>query len=486
MRVVVGALIVGMLALASPARAQSPEIEQQIDEALSSLRPRIQVAGRDYPSQTLAQLMAAQHVPGVSIAVFSDGRILWAHGFGAIKAGEDRPVTSETLFQAASISKPVMATAALRLVEQGMLGLDRPVNEQLRSWRIPASEAAEGEPVTLRRLLTHTAGLTVSGFPGYEPDAALPGVVQILDGAAPANTPPIRVDQRPGSAWRYSGGGYTVAQLLLRDVTGEPFPDLMQRLVLAPAGMVRSSFRQPLPADRQADAAVAHHADGSPLPGGFHVYPELAAAGLWTTPSDIARWALALSAAFNGRNGLVRQETAIAMLTPGMGNWGLGPTVGGEGEWLSFSHGGVNEGFRARFLAFPRRGEGIVVMSNGDNGGTVNDAVVQAIGGVLGWPMAEVQVITPVAVPAAALADVAGHYSAEGTAVEIVVKGKALIAVIANGPPPFELIPQGDDSYVSEEGIAVRFVRDGESGRVTGVSTPIGTLPRIEPEKTVD
>ena len=479
MRALLRVLLMALSGFAGTASAQSPDAAQQVDQALAALQPAFQIAGRDYPAQSLAELMRERNVPGVSIAVFRDGRIVYARGFGLAETGGDRPVTPETLFQAASISKPLAATAALALVEQERLQLDEPVNSRLRSWQIPDSPAAEGEPVTLRRLLSHTAGLTVHGFPGYPAGTPQPTLVQVLDGTTPANTAAVRIDQKPGSAWRYSGGGFTVAQLLMGDVTGEAFPDLMRRLVLAPAGMAHSTFTQPLPDERAQGAALGHRLNGLAIAGGYHVYPEMAAAGLWTTPSDLARWALAISADFTGsRVGLLRQETALAMLTPGIGNFGLGIEVGGKGEWLRIGHGGANEGYRASLIAYPRRGDGIVIMTNSDSGdrlfGPVNIAVAKA----LGWPGWEPQTVVPVAVPEQALADAAGRYAGFGQSLEVRPNGPALRVTIANGPPPGDIFPLGNDLYVAEDGTPIRFVRDA-SGRVTGLAVRGATLQRV-------
>ena len=470
-------------ACSAPCAAQAPTPaagEQGIETALSALKPGIQVAGRDYQPQSLADMMREQHVPAVSIAVVSGGRILWARAFGQADVAAGRPATTETLFQAASISKPVAATAALRLVEQGRLQLDRPVNEQLESWRLPDSEVAGGEPVTLRRLHSHNAGLTVSGFPGYAVDAPRPTLVQILDGTAPANSDPVRIDLKPGTSWRYSGGGFTVAQLLMMDVTDEGFPELMDRLVLGPLGMTRSSYRQPLPAESAAQAALAYGGDGTLVPGRYHIYPEMAAAGLWTTPTDLARWAIALSAAYNGTpGGVLRPETAAAMLTPGLGDRGLGVAVSGEGEWLRFSHGGSNEGYRAMLAAYPRRGEAVVVMTNGENGSAIIGPVMRAIGQMLGWPNSAPRIVTPAAISAEDRAAVIGRYGG-GEFVVVVEQSGDRLVLTPGGGAPVELIAQGGDVFVApENGMRFQFARDPASGQIVSVSAAGRTLPRM-------
>jgi CubicO group peptidase (beta-lactamase class C family) len=325
-------------------------------------------------------------VPAVSIAVIDSGRIVWAKAYGVTASNEGRAATTTTRFQAASMSKPVGAMAALRLVEEGKLQLDTDVNAMLRSWKIPGNAFTQQTPVTLRMLLTHTAGLTVHGFGGYAAGNAVPSVPQILDGAAPANSAPVRVDVLPGTLWRYSGGGMTVAQFLMTDVTGESFPMLARRLVLAPAGMTSSGYEQPLPDSVASFAATAHTNRGMPVQGRWHTYPEMMAAGLWTTPTDLARWIIEVQNAYAGRSRILGQPMARAMLTPGLGGWGLGMEIQGAADSLRFSHGGSNRGFRGRFVGYVSGGRGVVVLTNGDAGGTLASEIVGAVGREYDWP----------------------------------------------------------------------------------------------------
>ena len=324
---------------------------------------------------TLRERMAFYGVPGVGIALIDGGDIVWARGYGIRKAGHSAPVTPQTYFEAGSISKPVAAVAALRLVERGVLDLDTDVNDLLVSWRVPANE--DWQPrVTLRHLLSHTAGLTVHGFPGYARDADLPTLLQVLDGTKPANTTPIRIDAIPGTRFRYSGGGYCVLQQLLIDVTNMPFPALMHELVLAPVGMVQSTYAQPLPERLWGDAATGHRFDGVSVSGGWHVYPEMAAAGLWTTASDLARFVIAVQGAVAGEpDALLSREMSAQLLAPQLPDparpalhMGLGFFLAGRGEQSRFRHGGSDQGFQSELVAYRDRGQGIVVTTNGDRG----------------------------------------------------------------------------------------------------------------------
>lgn len=318
--------------------------------------------------------MRTLHVPGVSVAVIDNYRIVWTHAYGA--------VTTETRFQAASISKPVAALAALKLVEQGRLSLDEDVNAKLKSWKVPDNAFTSIEKVTLRRLLSHSGGLTVHGFPGYQVSDRLPTLVEILDGVKPANTGPVRVDIKPGSQWRYSGGGITVMQLLMTDVTSTPFPDLMQSFVLSKIGMQASTYRQPLPEALRSQAASAYDNDGHEIPGKWHVYPEMAAAGLWTTPSDLARFAIELQLSLDGKaNHVLSQDMTRQMLTRQIGNWGLGIGLTDR----EFNHGGSNEGFRCLMVATLHTGKGVVIMTNSDQGGEVANEIQKAVAAEYHW-----------------------------------------------------------------------------------------------------
>jgi CubicO group peptidase (beta-lactamase class C family) len=285
----------------------------------------------------------------VSIAVIHNGKMEWSRGFGVAKVGGPA-VTAETMFQAGSISKPVAAMAALKLVQEKKLALDEDVNKELTTWKLPTSEVAKGKPVTLRELLTHTGGTTVHGFPGYAQGAPVPTLVQVLDGEKPANTPAIRIETEPGTKWNYSGGGFTIMQAVAIDAAKEPFAKLLQDSVLAPIGMKHSTYEQPLPA-AMGPAATPYNADGTPVEGGAHTYPERAAAGLWTTAPDLAMYVMENQRSLEGKaNHVLSQEMTREMMKKGMGNWGLGVEIGGTTADPYFTHGGVNAGFEALFV----------------------------------------------------------------------------------------------------------------------------------------
>jgi CubicO group peptidase (beta-lactamase class C family) len=333
-------------------------------------------------------------VPGVSWVSVADGEIAATGTLGVRDATGSDPVTATTRFQACSISKPIAALAMLRLVDRGVLELDADINDSLTSWRLPRN--SEWRPVvTLRQLVSHSAGLTTSGFPGYKRTEKLPTTVEILEGVDPANTFGVRADTIPGAQFRYSGGGTLAMQQLLEDVTGTPFAALMQELVLEPLGMHDSDYTQPPPESVHDRLASGHDELGNPVDGGWHVYPEQATAGLWTTPTDLCRYALAVQVAFAARPGaLLSQPLASEMLTPqvsasdrigGLSALGLGPFIT-EGPNARFGHSGGNEGFRCHLLAYRDRGLGAAVMTNSDAGNSFLQHAFAALAAANGWP----------------------------------------------------------------------------------------------------
>lgn len=340
----------------------------------------------------IEEQMRQHHIPGLSLAIVQDGRIVKAKGYGVTEWGGCAPVTASTLFQAGSISKAVAALGTLKLVEEGRISLDEDVNPKLTTWKVPENDFTKQKKVTLRGILSHTAGLTVHGFPGYAVDAPQPTLLQVLNGTGPANTAPICVDILPGSRWRYSGGGYTVMQQMLLDITRQPFPQFMKRAVLNPLGMHNSTYEQPLPPKWAEHAATGHYADGRAIKGRWHVYPEMAAAGLWTTATDLVRFAIGVQKAVAGTRGSVlSQMMARQMLTEQKDGDGLGVFLEGRGKALRFGHDGRDAGFDAFLTATAQTGQAAAVMINiNDNSGTAT-RILQFIANENHWPRSSVE-----------------------------------------------------------------------------------------------
>ncbi|MFN0085353.1 MAG: DUF6265 family protein [Blastocatellia bacterium] len=455
-----------------PATAQKADAPTAIAERArrveNGLLPAVVVKGRTRPAR-LSEQMAKYNVPGVSVAVINNGKLEWAKGYGLAEAGGATPVTPETLFQAASISKPVAALAALRLVEQGKLTLDEDVNLKLKSWKAPENDFTKEQKVTLRRLISHSAGLTVHGFRGYASGEAVPTPAQILNGEKPANSAPVRPDLVPGGQWRYSGGGYTVMQQLLVDVTGKPFPQLLRELVLDKLAMRQSGYEQPLPEASTLKAATGHRANGAMIKGKWHTYPEMAAAGLWTTPSDLARFAIELQQAYAGKSTNVLSQAMVKqMLTKQAGSYGMGLGLAGEGKAFSFSHGGSNEGFKCMLFAFAETGQGAVVMTNGDQGGRLADEVLRAIAREYDWPARQAVEREPAKVDPAIFAEYAGEYELRPGQTRVVLHENGGLFLSPAGNVKLELFPESPSRFFIENDAGVRYVfnRNAE-GRVS-------------------
>jgi CubicO group peptidase (beta-lactamase class C family) len=365
---------------AAPATAQEERIQK-----IEAMAVDIPMGDKEPLRLSLRQLMELYNVPAVSVAVIEDSKIAWAKGYGTIGAGSTAPVTTKTLFQAGSISKPVAATGALYLVEHGKLSLDEDVNVKLKTWKVPENEFTKEQKVTLRRLMSHTGGLTVHGFPGYDVDEKIPTLVQIFNGAQPANTAPIRVDVVPGTLERYSGGGVTIEQQLMMDVTGKAFPEFMRETVLDKIGMTDSSYEQPLPPARAAMTAIGTYSDRKPVHGKWHVYPEMAAAGLWTTPTDLAKFAIEIANSRHGKsNRVLSQKMTEEMLTPVMEGAGLGFFMEKENPG-QFGHNGADEGFQALLTMNSETGKGVAIMADSDNGITVANYVLRRVAQEYAW-----------------------------------------------------------------------------------------------------
>ena len=444
------------------------EIDPHIQHIIDHLLPPVIVVGEDAPRFTLQARMAALHVPGVSIVYFHAGQIVWACGFGT--AQFDGPaIEPDTLFQAGSISKSVAALAVLELVQAGRLDLDRDVNAVLRSWKLPSNRLTVAAPATLRELLSHSAGTNVSGFAGYRQGQPVPTLAQVLNGDPPANSDPVVVERPPGRVYRYSGGGYMVIQQVLDDATGKPFDQLLQDSVLSPLGMEHSSFDQPLSVRLRAHAATPYLSNGDPVIGGAHTYPELAAAGLWTTPSDLARFAIGLQDALAGRPGaIIPQATARLMVTPVLSHYGLGLRIGGSAERPYFWHGGINSGFASAMMAYDS-GDGAVVMTNGAQD-TLAWELMRGIAAEYGWPDLHPVERTLAIVDPSTFARYIGTYQLTSDDIVSVMQRNGKLIVRLPDQTTTELLPEGENTFFSRNSDLEITFQLSPDGKTTGLA----------------
>lgn len=439
----------------------------------AGLTPVVRIADEpNVPTYTLGARMEHYAVPGAAIAVIEDGELAWTAAHGLADADTRRPLTDDTVMQAASISKAVAAIGVLALVEHGTLDLDADVLAHLGRWH-PTGDV-DSPPLTLRHLLSHTAGTTVPGFPGYRRDEPLPSVVDVLAGTGGANTPAVERFAAPGTTMQYSGGGTTIVQLLVTEVTGREFGELMDDLVLRPLGMTASAYEQPLRTDRLARAATGHDERGRPVSGSHHVYPELQAAGLWTTVGDLGRWLLGVQRILRGDgSGPISRATAELMVAPvPPGTFGLGPELGGSltdgHDTRRFGHSGSNEGFRTLADGLVGRGCGMAVLTNGANGSAMCGEIRRSVAAAQGWGPIDEVAITPVTGIGETLAACTGEWSGPfGRRMRLDLDGEVLVA-----PAPYgrrRLIPIAPDELIDDETGALLRVHlvDGAATRIT-------------------
>ena len=345
-------------------------------------------------------------VPAVSVAVLRQGELSWARGYG-------EGVTVRTQFQAASLSKTLAAAGLLVLAEELGVSVDDDLGPAL-----PIDMDAlnpDGYPLTLRKLLSHTNGTAVSGFPGYPAGSDVPTTAQVVTGEAPTNTAPVTVRANPKGERRYSGGGYTIAQLWAETATGEPFAQLMDRLLLEPLGMRDSTFELTTPAEAQAlDRVLAYDRTGVPVAGGWHLYPEMAAAGLWTTPTDYLKFVAAVLAGINGRDEGIPPHIATLMSTEVASEYGLGIGVADIAGGVRLSHSGGNRGYRCNFMAYPATEDAVLTMTNAAAGWPLVGDIGRTANATYGWPARPLLKHKRTPVTADELAVFEGEYHAAG------------------------------------------------------------------------
>ncbi|HWW57233.1 MAG TPA: serine hydrolase domain-containing protein [Sphingopyxis sp.] len=380
--ILAGSLTLPLAGLLPSAQARAAESRGSFEHRL---RPTVHTGAERW---TLAERMARGGVAGAAIAILRDGRVHSATGHGVCVAGRAAPVGPDTLFSVGSVSKVAAAALCLKLVALGHLDLDRNIERWLKRWRVPAGPAGDSTAITLRMLLSHTAGFNVHGFQDIAPDAPMPTLVQTLDGAAPALNKPLERIDAAGTRSRYSGGGYMIVQAVIEDALGAPFGSAARRYLFAPLGMKRSRF-DAAPAADTPDIAHAHDRDGKPvaLPRGWQSFPELAPSGLWTSANDLGRLVLALGASYRAPGGFLPQDLAVDMMTAvSPGSFGPGPRLAGEGVARIFHHAGANDSYKAYIEGNLVTGDGLVIVTNGANGDLLGDEIRNAVSDAFSWP----------------------------------------------------------------------------------------------------
>ncbi|GHN01680.1 hypothetical protein WSM22_31690 [Cytophagales bacterium WSM2-2] len=416
---------------------------------------------------SIQERMKHYHVPGVSIAVIKDNKIDFVASYGVMDEETKDPVTSQTLFQAGSISKPVAAYGSLKLVEEGKIDLNENVNTYLKSWKLPENEFTRDKKVALKHLLSHTGGLTVHGFLGYSPDLPVPTLGQVLDGTPPANSAAIRVDKVPEQSFRYSGGGYTIMQQMLIDIESKSFPEILKEKVLTPLAMNNSTYNQPLNPDQLKMAATGYLPNGQMTKGKRHTYPEMAAAGLWTTAEDLAKFAINIQKTLKGESTTVLSKAMTEkMLTPFVADFiGLGIFLDKKKDDIYFGHGGWDEGFSSQMTAHKDKGYGVVVLTNSNHPEFIEE-VIRSVALAYQWSNF-IPSFKKMKMDTTVFSRVRGRYrNGSDGLITVSSKGNQLFRKYIRGGAT-ELVQITDSSYVGrEDGQVVQFKNNPKTGEL--------------------
>ena len=455
-------IIILMLIVSSRKNEINKDPIPDINQIENGLLPSILVKGDSIKSFNLEKRMEHYKVPGVSIAIVENGKIKWAKGYGYANTETGTKVNASTLFQAGSISKPLAALSALKLFENDSLELNKDVNYYLKNWQIPENKFTETEKVTLEKLLTHTAGITVHGFPGYQQTDEFPEIIDVLNGNG--NTGKIVVDTIPGSIWRYSGGGYTVMEKVVEDVSGLSLDDYMSKNILHPIGMKNSTYQQPIAKEFQNNISAAYDRNGNLIKGLWNNYPEQAAAGLWTTPSDLAMYCIEIQDIAQGKKeGILTKETVQKMLSKHKNDWGLGPSLQNENDSLIFGHGGKNAGFTNDMKAYAYQGNAVIVMTNADNGGDLIGEILRAVSNYYNWGISNQKVIEATNISSDVLIKYVGKFQLENRNIIIdfqIIKNQ----LYAKGPnKSFQFVAISNSKFIDREtGIEIEFLQNAD------------------------
>ena len=444
----------------------SKEIENKINQVENNLGGWVNIQD-SVNGWNLQERMKHYNVRGLSIAVVHNYTIEWARGYGVMDTTTQQHVTPQTLFQAGSISKSLNSVGVLKLVQDKKIDLYTDINQYLQSWKFPYDSLSKGKKITIANLLSHTAGLTVHGFPGYKRGDTIPSVVQVLNGKKPANTEPIRSQFEPGLRFQYSGGGTTISQLIVMDVTHQPYDAYMWNNVLKPLDMTMSSYTQPPAADKQKLLATGYRADGKEVEGKYHVYPEQAAAGLWTNPTDLCKYIIETQLALQGKSqkALSQQMTKLR-LTPYIdSNAAFGVFIERKGDEKYFGHNGADEGFLSDYTGSFENGNGVVVMVNSDNGNILNE-VVNSVAKVYGWKDYYKPVVKKIVpVPDSLLDAYAGNYFLNGDSINISRHGSEVLLTV-NHVQIFPIyFTSPEDFFTRDINLELKFERDA-AGKV--------------------
>ena len=451
----------------------SKQTALSIEKIESNLIPALVINGLNNESLTITDAMKRHNVPAVSIAFFDKGSILWKKTYGSTHNSNGIEINGQTLFQAASISKPVSALAAMIMIQENSLDMNEDVNLYLDEWKLPNQNYKNLDKASLKNIMSHSGGITVSGFEGYDKESQIPSLTQILNGESPANSKPIIQDTTAGNLWRYSGGGYVILQKIIEDVSGVSFEKYMQNKILSPIKMTSSSFNQENLVANNKNMAIGHDGIGKPIKGNWKVHPEKAAAGLWTTPSDLALFAISIQKAYTGeKQAIISQNIAKEMLENQFGGWGLGMDISNKDGILRMLHGGSNSGYRCHLVAEANLGQGVVIMTNGDGGETVIQDLLRSISNHYDWNIYKPTEKTLINLTDTEKSKFVGKFSMsenEQVIAEITSSEIGLTVLQTWDGQSYEILPESESLFFRRtDGVPIEF-RKNDNGDIIGL-----------------
>lgn len=359
-------------------------IEKKI-QLEAGIRGQVKFLGESDNFSSIADKMSEYKIPALSLAVINEGKIEWADMYQNANFPEEQELDCASIFQAASLSKPVTFLAALRMHSAGEIDLDKNIQNYLKDFEMPQGKQTAENPITFRNIFSHTSGITSGGYEGYAKDLALPSDLDVLKGSEGVNSPAIQVITPPNETLAYSGGAYTVSELALQDIFNEEFPEIMKKWILEPAGMEHSDFTQPLPESKSNQVAKGYTQSGEVLDGGWRNYPEQAAAGLWSNAVDMSKFLIEIYNAYNGKSSLFSQSDIKSMMSHERDGRAYGFIVNRSGDDIAITHYGGNAGYRTGMTISLTNGNGLVYLMNSDNGGALGNELLLSTSQVYNW-----------------------------------------------------------------------------------------------------
>lgn len=457
--------------------AQNKSLPDRIREVENNLIPFVPV--KDFNGWNIVDRMKYYKVPGVSIAIIKDYKIDWAKGYGLADTIKNIKVTTETIFSAGSISKFLMAVTALKMVENRQIELEKPINNYLTSWKIAENDFTKKTPVTLRMLLSHSAGTSQSSYFGFTPTQPLPNIVEILSGAKISETRPVVVNSEPNKEFRYSGGGSIIAQLALMDVSKKSFSDLTNELIFDKLEMNNSTFEQPIP-EKFANQSSWAYSTASWFKGMPYVYPQQAAAGLYTTPTDLAKFFIDVQKSYLGKGKILRQAITKQMLTAqqnvsdgsykeqiGIGPFIIQQTDNKDPNGVYFEFTGVNAGFLAYGIASVTNGNGVIIMLNsGDDVNGLGKEIRRAVAKTYNWTNFLPNEINPINLSDNELDKFVGRYRMSNDEVLYLRREKNYLVENINEGNEIYCFPVAKDTIVFTDYNIKAYFKRNEKGEV--------------------